>query len=406
MLVLMGLLGPCGSGAWAGPPPVPKAFTREIVEELIAKVDEGRNAMLLKVPYLVSRRKHPFPHHLGLKMMREAVKAEEPSTKRWILLKCLYAFGTYQRGAFLDTTTYIELFENQLARPNPEASREINSALFDFLHEYSACPYPETVRSAKTAKAMGLAARLYLAWPELRYRELDFGPVLEKAKDIQIVKDALDRAAQSALAGESGSTYVALKRAGMIYKPWKPEEALALFQKAEPLLNREDRDEVERFYTHEVDVLVSLKRVDEAIAAQKKLQDLTGRGQVRLLVLREQAGQKDAIDRGLGTMDYATIGEKELRDLCERLFQAKESVKAVPALRGYLQASRQRDPGCELWARYRLASLLATDKKFDEARKVADASHLKPPFSTAKARIYYGRLEKLRRRLSAKAGKQ
>jgi len=390
----------------AGPPPVPKAFTRDVVQELIEKVDVGHNAVLLKVPYLVSRRKHPFQHHEGLKMMGEAAKSEEVGSKRWILLKSLYAFGRRQRGGFLDTTTYGELFRSQLDRSNSEASREVNVALADFLTGFKSCPYPHTIRSVEAAKTMELAAALYLAWPELRHTELDFGPVLKKAEGVNAVSEALDRAASAALAGERGKTYVVLKRAGMMYKPWKPEAALALFRQAEPLLDCKNADEVERLYRHLVDALAGLKRLDEALATQKKLKHLTGRGQVRLLVLREQVGQKGALEQGLAAMDYGNIGEKELYKLCSALAQDEKYDEMTLALTHYLGASRQRDPGYELWARYRLASILATHKKFEEAKKAASAGHLKPPFRTVMARVYHRRLVKFAGRLSSQAQKK
>lgn len=399
-------LGFLARATLADPPPVPKAFTREVVQELIAKVDVGYNAVLLKVPYLVSRRKHPFPHHEGLRMMREAVKSEEVGSKRWILLKSLYAFGTRQRGGFLDNKTYGQLFRSQLDRPNAQASRDVNVALVDFLTGLKSCPYPATIRSAQTAKTMELAAALYLVWPALRYRELDFGPALKKAEGVTAVRDALDKAASATLAGENGKTYVVLKRAGMLYKPWKPEAALALLQQAEPLLDREDTDEVERLYTHLVDALLALKRLDKALAAQEKLNDLTGRGQVRLLALREQAGQKGALGQGLAAMDYAQIGEKELYEFCNNLSRDRKYDEMVLALTHYLDASRRRDPGYELWARYRLAGILANRKKFEEAEKIAAASHLKPPFKTARARVYHRRLAKFAGRLSAQTGKK
>ena len=399
------VLGPCGPDAWGAPPPVPKAFTREVVEELMAKVDEGHNAMVLKVPYLVSRRKHPFPHHEGLRMMREAVKLEKAGSKRWILLKSLCAFGGRQRGAFLEVKTYAELFQNQLKQPNADASREVNIALADFLKGYSSCPYPATVRSAKTADAMRAALQLYLSWPELRHKELDFAPVLKKAKGIKIITDALGHAVSSALAGEHGSTYMVLKRSGAIYKPWKPLEALALFPKAEPLLDRKDAHETERFYTHVVDVLVALKRVDEPMAAQKKLHDLTGgRGQVRLMALREQAGEQGALGQGLSGLDYAKIGEKEMTALYGTLVREEKYDEVIAVLTQYLEAPRILDPGYELWARYRLASVHANRKSFERAREAADVSHLKPPFTTSRARIYHRRLENFSGRLPIQAG--
>ena len=387
------------------PPSVPKVFTREVVQGLIDEVEVGTNAAVLKVPYFVSRRKHPLPKDEGAKMIKAAADAEEVGSKRWVMLVSIYAFGRSRmlRGLErLARDAYDDLFQSQIEALNPDTVRIVNVAMVDFLRDFGKCWFDSVTRSPEGIRSLGRVAQLYLERPELCLVDLDFGPAMKELDGVEGAREALDKVVAAAREGEKGGTYVVLKRSALIYKPWKQSRALELLQQAEPLLPQDDAPETERFYGHVVDLLVHAKRMDDAVATQKRLVALSGRGQVRLMSLREQAGEKDVFAAGVTAVDFTKIGEKELQELFQTLRAEKKPDVAQSALRAYLGADRDRDPRYELWARFTLGSLLARTKP-KEAEAVVAANRLKPPFRTVKARMYFGRLERLRRWI-AKSG--
>ncbi len=339
-------------------------------------------------------------------MLEDAASSAPVGSKKWILVKSIYAFGRCRLHRGLDRIArdaYEQLLVGQTERFNSSASRAVNVALADFLKDFGSCKQHGVTRCAEGTRVLGRAVQLYLDRPELCHVELDFSSAVKELEGIDGAREALDDLVKGALDSQREPSYVVLKRSALVYKSWEPGRALKLLRQAEPLAPHEDADEMERFCGHLVDLLVEAELLQDAIVAQKTLMELTGRGQVRLMLLREQAGEKDAVSVGLAALDCTRIHEQELRRLFETLKAGRRFDMAQLALANYLQADRQREPGHELWARFRLAGLLVSDKKLAEARRIANTEHLKPPFNTVMARMYYRRLETLRR--SSLAGK-
>jgi len=394
-------------GAASGPPKVPKVFTREVVQDLIDRVDEGANAALLRVPFFVPKH-HPCSRQEGLEMVKQALKAESVGSKRWVLLKIIYAFGQCRRWVGVDEVAldaYSEVFASQLERFRDDTARIVNVALADFLRELVPRKRRIGLPTDRTLEAVQRAAQLYVAHSELCYTEPNFGPALKKLRAMKADLAPLNEALEATLDGEKEPSFHVLTRAALVYKSWQPERALELLRQAEPRLPKDNADEAVRFYGHFVDLLVARKQTDDAIAAQKQLVALTGRGQVRLLALREASGDKTGGQSTLSSIDYATIGERELRELVDGLNQERKCGEAMAGLQAYRDAQRERSPGYELWARWSLGSMLLVSKRPDEAKQVANVGHLSPPFRTTMARMYYHRLDRLRRRIAAQSAK-
>jgi len=387
----------------AAPPVIPKAFTRAVVERLIEQIEVGANAQVLRVPYFVVRRRHPLPKAEGLKMLQRAAESAPGGSQRWFLLKCTYAFadsrvthGLTGRGV----SAYGEIFSAYPAPSVPAANKTVRTALRDFLRDYGAAVWPAATRAPEGLAAFEAAAALCL-----RHHEFDdvcsrLGHAAKEAATTDAGRRVIDRLVTAALTGERGESYTTLTRCAEIHRLWKPPEALALLERAERHLPREEADEALWLYETMSDLLVAAGRTKDAIAAHQKLMNLTGRGRARLLALREQAGEKGALESGFAALDYAAMGEPEVKSSFDVLTAEKRPDLARTLLWGYLQAERTRDPEWELWARLRLAGLLAHNGQIEEARGVARTDHLSPPFPTTMAKMHYKRLQMLRRQLS------
>lgn len=380
--------------AAGAPRNVPKTFDHATVTELVRKVEVGTNANILKVAYFVGRRPHPCSRNEGLKLIAKAIACENVGSRRWIILKTLYAFGNFREAAGSANdgfAAYQELFAQELKAYAPDTSRDLNVAMGDFLNVLGLSS-AEVWRNAKEISPIILqVAELYVNHMDLSHVELSF----DHASRRLAMPAGLEAIVNRALEGEKGGNYIVLTRCAIVLKRWKPHRALGLLLSAEPLLPTKDAAKVQRFYGHMVDLLLRMKRTSEAITAQEKVVRLTGAGRARLMLLRHQNGEKNAIQDEIDSINYTTIDPKEISDMVDFLSRAKQSDATIRVLSGYLEAKREREPGDELWARYRLASLLVFKKRPDDARQVLTVNDLRGPFDTARARIYKARAARL-----------
>jgi len=385
----------------AAPPPLPAAFTPHEVGRLVRDVAVGGHAALLKTPYFLSRRPHPCSRAEGLWIISEALAEESQGTRRWVLLKSIYAFGclrtgpTFRRNGF---RAYNELFTAQLAQCDPDVSAEVCVAMDDCLRAIGIRRVRARALRDDAVEVLGLVARLYLTRPDLGHVELDFAPAASRLRRVGGRK-ALDAAVRTALADDGKPSYWKLTRAALVYESWRPEEALALLQSAEDKLPQGDAKEAQRFYNHMIDILVATKQREQAVAAADRLMRLTGRGGARLALLRESTDGGAALERWIDHVDYANVSEKELDEAVMMLRQAGQTTAMETVLSRYLGAERTRDLGYELWARYRLGCLLLTRKAVPEARMVLLGDHLDRQPQTSRANMYRHRIQQLIRQV-------
>ena len=385
----------------AAPPPVPAAFTPDEVSRLVRDTAVGGNAALLKAPYFLSRRPHPCSRAEGLWIISEALAEESQGTRRWVLLKSIYAFGclrtgpTFRRDGF---RAYNELFTAQLAQCDPDVSAEVCVAMNDCLRAIGSRRVRARALSDDTVEVLGLVARLYLTRPDLGHVELDFAPAVSRLRQVG-GREVLDAAARTALADDDKHSYWKLTRAALVYKPWRPEKALALLQSAEDKLLQGDAKEAQRFYDHMIDILVATKQRGQAVVVAERLTRLTGRGGARLALLRDSTDSGAALERWIDHVDYTKVSGKELDEAAMMLRQAGQTAAMETVLSRYLGAERTRDLGYELWARYRLGCLLLTRKAIPEARKVLLGDHLDRQPQTSRANMYRRRIQQLIRQV-------
>ena len=385
----------------AAPPPVPASFTAEEVCRLVRDVAVGGNAALLKVPYFLGPRHHPCSRAEGLWIISEALAEESQGARRWVLLKSIHAFGCLRTGSAFRRdgfSAYRDLFMSQLRECDPSVSGDVCVAMSDYLRAIGNRRVRARDLHVAAVEVLGLVARLYLTRPELDRAELDFGPAVNRLGDVG-GHDVLDAAARSAVADDGEHPYWTLTRAALVYKPWRPREALALLRSAEGKLPRGNAGEAQRFHNHIIDLLVATNQAEQAVAVAEKLVRLTGKGAARLALLRQSTDGGAALERWIGHVDYAKVSEKELDEAVTMLRQAGQTGAMETVLSQYLEAERTRDLGYELWARYRLGCLLLTRKAEREARKVLLGDHLDRQPDTSRANMYRRRIQQLIRQV-------
>lgn len=379
--------------------PVPLAFDRQAVVQLIEHISEGSNASILKVPYFASRRQHPFAPREALPLLLDAAGQTPRGSPRWLLLRGVHAFACFRVGPDLveaGYAAYEELFAFDAERFLPDQVGPMGGAMSEFLDTVA---MPKGKAEGNVQRARRVLARvvtLYLTHMELDHPRLNFREATTRgggSKELRAVVEGI-------LTGRNATSYPHLKRAALVLSGVAPGRAVELFLSAEPLLPADDGAEVAEFYGRLVDALASFGKLDEAIAAQERLVKRTGSGEVRLALLRQQRnGGEAGLSPDLGDLADAVSTPAETADLVDTLVKQKQDESAITVLRKYLAGGVAHEAGDELWARFTLGSLLAANGRPAEARQAFRTDHLKRPFDTPKARTYARRIEFAMKRL-------
>ena len=199
---------------------MPKVFTREVVRDLIARVDEGANAAVLRVPFFVPKH-HPCSRVEGLRMVERALKAEVVGAKRWVLLKIIAAFGRCRYLGSIDAMAmdaYSDVFANQIEEFREDTERIVSIAIVEFLRELGTTKWWSRLPHDRTLEAVQRTTQLYVTRPELACVEPSFASALKMLTRMKVALAPLGRTLNGALEAKNGQSYHVLSRAALVYK--------------------------------------------------------------------------------------------------------------------------------------------------------------------------------------------
>jgi len=177
-------------------------------------------------------------------------------------------------------------------------------------------------------------------------------------------------------------TFGLLVTAAAVVAPAKPGEAIALLQRAKPMMPRDgakaDVNQAARLYGPLVDLLAP-DRLPDAIKEQREFVQLSGRGQARLMLLLRQSGDGAATQTMLASLIEPKVDQREVGLAAPGLFKlgrdaktpdSKANEQAVTLLQAYLAAPRTRDLAEELGARRALGNYYLNQKNWAETQTV------------------------------------
>ena len=399
------------------PPPMPKQFDRATVVELLASVDEGHNAAVLKVGYFARRARNALPPSEGLALVGEALSAEKAGTPRWFALQSVMAFGAFRAGPGYRDAGYAAY-----------------DALLSTAAESRHCE-PTTVRLVQRSLkefAVTLLGNYGVQWFHVEEKA---GPVLAKALSAYVVlasasepgpyvvpwkrlveatwsRKTLQPVAERALLDPAVTKNSAVLKALAGVLAGHPDRAVTLLRRAKERLPKKDSPDALAVCDALVDALVAAQRGQEAVAVQKERIRESNTGRARLIVLEYDAGNRKALGEIVRTLPAQGVGAGETNDVAEALYGlyrkhtgARNALAAEIEwlLTGFLGSPGPRPTAEELRARMTLASVMADEGKHAESLAAADTGGITVPPAGTRERWLYDTLAQLRLRLRARA---
>ena len=244
------------------------------------------------------------------------------------------------------------------------------------LHTDTLHLFEERSLKAWTAYAISLSAPMKGAAID----EPDWKRALVKSESLEAFVPAVEKVISDDKVPKSFGLLVA---AATVLAPTQPDNALALWQQAKPLIPKSDGkadiNQAARLYVPLVELLEARGALPQAIKEQSEFVALTARGQAHLMLLLRKSGDVAASDKALAQLNDPKINEKEIYDAASGLFNlaraaktpdAKAGEQAVTLLTTYLAAPRTRDLSSELKARLSLGNAYLRAKKWDGARAI------------------------------------
>ena len=368
---------------------MPASFDRATVGRLLADIDKPYNASALKIGYFLRRGQPELPVLDGFELLQAAAQAEPVGTNKWFRLQNLLAFAAF-RVPGADTSqgmdAYETLFNHAADAGKVNAAYTLRESIGEFV---SAVPgrfndfglsRDERTKAlllrAWAAYAVALSAPMNGAVID----EPNWTRALQKSESLEAFVPAVETLLDDAKLSPSFGLLVA---AAQVMAPTKPDKALALWERAKPMIPLRDGkaevNEAARLYVPLVQWLAAGERLPDAIANQREFVALTGRGQARLMLLLRQSGDEAATAQALASLGAANGNEAEIEDAAAGLLQLAYTAKtpdagakqqAVALLETYLAAPRARDMASELYARLRLANAYLRDDRLAEAERV------------------------------------
>ena len=370
-------------------PQMPASFDRATVAQLLADIDQPRNASALKVGYFLRRGQPPLPLDEGFELLQAAALAEPVGTNKWFRLQNLRAFAAF-RVPSADTGqgfgAYQAIFEHAAQAAPAGAGYALRQSILEFVDSVPGKfndfglskneTTKELLLKAWTAYAIALGAPLNGA----QIAEPDWKRALVKSGSLEAFVPAVERVLADARVPKS---FGLLVTAATVLAPQTPDRAVALLVQAKPLLPKVadtiDINQGARLYLPLVELLEANNRLPDAIAAQREWVQLSGHGQARLMLLLRKSGDEAATTQMLASLIEPKVDEREVTEAASALFKlgrdaktpdAKANQQAVTLLQNYLAAPRPRELEAELSARRSLATFYYNGKQWDEANAV------------------------------------
>lgn len=371
------------------------------VQRLLDEVEGGRNASLLKFAYFSHRVRDGLPRTDGLAMVRAAVDAAPPKSRRWFVLQSVRGFGAFRVSADTRDEGYLAYDQLLSAAPadcDAELRRVIQRAIQEFvvtmIGDYGARGFgPEE----KGGEVLGEALSVYLEFARLG----DAGPysvpwerAIRATYSSKRLQPIVDKVLQQPGARRS---YAVLRTAATVWAT-EPKRAAPLLREARRLVPAGDRREERALLGDLVSALRADGDIPGALAAQKECVRVTGLGRAGLAEILVEQGDQKSVDALVSTLVVPDAPEVEVIETAETLIRLYRSDKerrahvgraAERLLSAYLAGDRARDTAEEIRARIVLAELLIDDGRVEEAARTLTLGGYSIPPSAARARYLH-----------------
>lgn len=343
-------------------PAMPAVFDRPTVQRLLDEIDKDRNDIVLWGGYFARNGTPDLPGKQGAGMLREALKAAEPASLRWLKLQYINTYYTsrYEKpadallayGATFDAAEALQT----AGKPTLEQSQLIARLVEQYVN---LLPIPWFTQSDPIQKGK-LLAQSFRLWTRLPDEDSADGTVKSPRTVYEINWQQADAASGGAGFKEElrqavaahpleEQTDVRLVLAyGEVLSESEPEPALKIMRRAEVLIPKDGKPQTEnlalRIHKDLVDQLALVGNWDEAIERQHRFVREQGWGYVKLFDLLLRAKRQDQVP--------AVIAE-----LNQSAKQESNAVSAARYLLGWARGSRYGDSVG--WTREILESYLA-----------------------------------------------
>ena len=395
----------------APPPVMPASYDAAALRSLIAGIDRGPNASILKAGYFTAVAHTKAGTADGYGLLTEALHAETPGSARWAALASVAGYAAFRQSpadVVGGLEVYSALFNRAPAIAKAGGSYWVQSAVSDYVA--AARGRFGRLRIQGDAGVRDELMKAWLASTQITWHPGWTGAEPEWGSAVQALgaEDAFRPAVEKALADPNvPKTYQLLRTAAMLFQWTDRPRAIALLKQALPLAPTEPtrRAPLVDCYDRLVSLLSADDKLADAITVQRQKIRVTGRGSGELAVLLLRAGDRKGYAAVVAGLEVPTADERDLNEASVTLEKYYAQSKASRAdvgedaaaiLHGYLAADRQREPVQELSARITLARLLAREGKPGDAKDVLSAVQTgEPSPETAPYRQEVDRLKKL-----------
>ena len=318
-----------------GRPPAMIALDEAAARDLLAKVDEGRNALLLQMN-LFMRPTGTVSAEAAFPLLDEQIAKETVGSKRWAQLQNLRAFGGFRVPGFNADANdaYKLLFSTPIT---PENGQIIASALSSLTGSIGGRNGIGRGDHSTTADVAQAALKAYLALPEtVKAPELNWADISKAFPGESGPQGLLPALLKDKTAPEA-LRFRTLKTAlQMVVDGGDAETALEWLEEAEPLAQKLAPDD-EKFNDLAVRVYMRNEEKDKALGRQKAFVARTNRGFGPLLFVLWQRGLKEDFAAAVTALqdpkidaETVTSGVATLRRLEDKEgFKPKEDARKI-----------------------------------------------------------------------------
>ena len=392
-------------------------FDAARVQRLIAGIELGENARVLKYQYFLDKRPQPLGRSTGYSLLQTAFDASQSGTRRWFALGSVIAFAAFRLPDDTEREgyrTYAALVKSAPDAQRAGAEDVIQDALYDCVVTLTD-PHVQS-RPAFMVDGQALvesSAPAYLRMVASGHWHGEIPPwatVIHKLLDKQGIVEAV-----SPVLAEPGLkwTYELLCGAAVIYQYLDPDRAIDLFGRAKAMLPQENKEQVAWYYRSYVSMLWENGRTEDAVNVQEDLVAATGAGRGKLSVLCLCAGDIPRGERLLCNLREPTSDEGDVKEAASLLLalHAERPEAAVgygslcaDLLTAYLNAKRARTYAVEMQARLWLAGYRAAHGDSSGARSLLAEAQLPPVPPSGDDGGYRAAVEQMRTTLGAPGG--
>ena len=389
--------------AYGAPPEMPPVFDQATVQTLVQDIDQGQNAVKLKIGYFARRSRLGYPRSEGLALLERCADQAQPDSRRWFVLQSVIGFAGLrvdQPSRETAYAAYSAIFRDSAKAEAAGATDVVERAMYELVATIPGNYGPRWQLCDLTVyptllKALAAQLSILKAGGKIPYR-IPWARAFVFTGEARAARPVVERALADPQMPASYDFYML---AAEVLCTTDGDRAGELLQKAMPLANGpQERDQVTRTM---VERLEAEKKLGEAIALQQKWIGTTGAGRADLLRLLWEAKDRAGIERELTALHRPDANEAEINGSVGAVFtltaadsdprSGKLRESAAGLLEGYLSERRVRDVEQELRARLTLSAFDAAGRRPTEAQSVL-AGGLKLVPQTHDAMRLYGAL--------------